>query len=113
MPSRKDRSTKNMNSAITIFWFSVAAGAAWNLASLVCLRRLLRAWLGPQPSQRRAIAWVLVKFPLLYALIVFLFRSPGLSVIGFSLGFSAVLAVALGFFARRALTLGRTQTHVR
>lgn len=102
-----------MSSAIAIFWLSVAAGAAWNLASLFCLRQLLRAWLGPQPSQRRAVAWVLVKFPLLYALVVFFFRSPQLSIVGFSLGFSVVLAVAMALFARHALTLGRTQTHVR
>ena len=102
-----------MNSAIIIFGLSVAAGALWNGASLFCLRQLLRAWLGPQPSTRRAIAWVLVKFPLLYVLILFLFRSPGLSIVGFSLGFSVVLAAAIALLACRALPLGRAPTHVR
>lgn len=102
-----------MNSAVTIFWFSVAAGAGWNLASLFCLRQLLRAWLGKRPSQRRAIAWVLVKFPLLYALIVFLFRSTWLSVIGFSVGFSVVLGAAMALFAKRAIALRQIPTHVR
>lgn len=102
-----------MNSAITIFGLSAAAGAVWNLASLFCLRRLLRAWMGPQPSQRRAVAWVLVKFPLLYALVVCLFRMPQLSIVGFSLGFSVVLTAAMALFARRALTFGGTRAHVR
>lgn len=102
-----------MSNAPAIFWLSIAAGAGWNIASLFCLRQLMRAWLGPRPSRRRAVAWVLVKFPLLYALVVFLFRSPQLSVIGFSLGFSAVLVVAMVCFARHALTLGRASTHVR
>ena len=34
---------------------SFAAGGAWNLASLFCLAHMLKAWLGPMPSQRRAI----------------------------------------------------------
>jgi len=85
---------------------SVVAGAAWNLASLWCLAQMLAAWLGSSQSadrdsrggrslRRRAIGWLLVKFPLLYVLIVFLFRSPAISLVAFSIGFSVVLMTAV------------------
>jgi hypothetical protein len=73
----------------------VMTGAAWNLASLWCLARLLAAWLGPRSSRRRAVGWLLVKFPLLYLLIVLLVRSPAVSVVAFGVGFSVVLVSAL------------------
>lgn len=80
----------------------VAAGAAWNFASLWCLINLLSAWLGPQPSRRRALGWLVVKFPVLYALAVLLVRHAQVSVLGFSVGFTAVMAVSMGWFAVQA-----------
>jgi len=77
----------------------VLAGGAWNLASVWCLAHLLNAWLGPRPSRRRAIGWLMVKFPLLYLLVFALLRSPAISLIGFGIGFSLVLAVVVGWFA--------------
>ncbi len=80
----------------------VLAGGAWNLASLWCLSQLLAAWLGPQPSRRRAILWLAVKFPLLYLAAFTLLRQPGLSLIGFGVGFSVVLAIAVAALAANA-----------
>ena len=80
-------------------------GAAWNGANLWCLRRLLAAWLGPRRSTRRAVGWLLVKFPLLYALAFVLLRR-GVSLVGFSVGFTLVLAaviISLALSARRPL----------
>ncbi len=81
----------------------IAAGAAWNLASFWCLIRLLGAWLGPKPSTKHAVAWLLVKFPLLYALIVLLFRIPSLSPAGFGAGFSLVLVIAVAVIFRNGV----------
>jgi len=75
----------------------VAAGVAWNLASFWCLARLLQAWLGPRPSTRRAVAWLLLKFPLLYGAAVLLLRSPSLSILGFGVGFTLILLLAVGW----------------
>ena len=102
------------------------AGGVWNLVNFWCLSRLLNAWVIPPPvaaaeggsaqgagpagpatgggmtphaSRRRALGWLLVKFPLLYGLIVLLVRTPSVSLVGFSLGFTAILAVAIGWFA--------------
>ncbi len=110
---------------------SIAAGGAWNLASLFCLAQLLGAWLGPprppgppflnagagadgksrggQPSRRRAILWLLVKFPLLYLFVFGLLRAPSVSLIGFGAGFTVVLAGAVAGFAlqNRRLVHGR------
>lgn len=86
----------------------IAAGGGWNLASLWCLTRLLNAWLGPNPSRRRAVGWLLVKFPLLYLLVIAILRVPDVSRLGFSAGFTLVLAFAIGRFilqAKRALAL--------
>ena len=85
----------------------VLAGGGWNLASLWCLAQLLAAWLGPQPtepapSRRRAIVWLSVKFPLLYLAAFALLRQPGLSLIGFSVGFSLVLVIAVAALATHA-----------
>jgi hypothetical protein len=73
----------------------LVAGGVWNLASVWSLRRLLGAWLGPSPSRRRALLWLLVKFPLLYLLAVALLRSPQVSSVGFGLGFTLVLIAAI------------------
>lgn len=84
----------------------VAAGGAWNLASLWCLTRLLQAWLGPQPSRARAVGWLLAKFPLLYVLVFGYLARPSASVVGFGIGFSVVLAAVVGGFAAQAARPG-------
>ena len=80
----------------------VLAGGLWNLASLWCLAQLLAAWLGARPSRRRAILWLSVKFPLLYLAAFTLLRQPGFSLVGFGVGFSIVLAVAVVALAANA-----------
>ena len=79
-----------VNSAI-----GVVAGWAWNVASLVSLQRMLRAWLGPTRSPRRAVLWLLVKFPLLYLLGLALLHSPRVSALGFGIGFTLVMVLGL------------------
>ncbi len=88
------------------------AGGLWNLASLWCLSRLLSAWVAPQRSKRLAITWLVVKFPLLYGAAVVLLRHPALSLsarqagpIGFGLGVTVVLVVAVGGFGIQAQRL--------
>jgi len=83
----------------------IAAGGAWNLASLWCLARVLRAWMGPSPSTVRAVSWVVIKFPLLYFLAYRLLSSPSISSIGFGIGFTIVLVVALARLAAYAQQL--------
>ena len=87
----------------------VFVGGAWNLASIWCLAHLLDTWLGTQHSQRRAIGWLLVKFPLLYTLLVVLLRHPAISLLGFGIGFTIVLVVAVGVlaFQRRQTVVAR------
>ena len=80
----------------------VIAGGFWNLANLWCLERVLSAWLQPQPSRRRALGWVLVKFPLLYLLAFMLLRVSFVSLVGFGIGFTVVLVVAIWWFILRA-----------
>ena len=80
----------------------VLIGGIWNLASLWCLSQLLAAWLGPRPSQRWAILWLSVKFPLLYLAAFAVMRQPGLSLIGFGVGFSLVLVIAVASLAVHA-----------
>ena len=88
------------------------AGGVWNLANFWCLSRLLSVWVTPRASRRRALGWLLVKFPLLYGLLVLLVQMPSVSLVGFSLGFTAILAVAVG---RCALPITRVmvQPHGR
>ncbi len=88
---------------------SMLIGGAWNLASLWCLARMLRAWLGPHPSRRRVIGWLLVKFPLLYAAIVLLLVQASVSALGFGIGFTVVLLTAMTWFA--GTVWRRTATH--
>ena len=80
----------------------VALGGLWNLASLWCLAHMLQAWIGPKPSQRRALAWLLVKFPLLYAAIFFVFQTSFVPFQAFTVGFSVVLVSALTVFLAHA-----------
>ena len=98
-------------SALAASWWGVRvmggvlAGGAWNLASLWCLAHLLSAWLGSRPSTRRAIAWLVLKFPFLYLLAFGILRSPSVSLIGFSIGFTVVLIVVVAWLAARASQL--------
>lgn len=73
----------------------VLAGGAWHLSSLWCLAKMLNAWLGPKPSQKKAVAWVLVKFPLLYFAVFALFQNRLVPFAAFSVGFSVVLLIAI------------------
>ena len=92
-------------------WIGIIAGGAWNVLSLWCLSQMLAAWLGPKSSparseagraRRRAIIWLLVKFPLLYALLFMIVKSPSVSVVGFGIGFTATLLLALGWQAMKS-----------
>lgn len=79
----------------------IVAGGLWNMASLWCLTRLLSTWLGPQPSRRRTVAWLLVKFPLLYLAVFGMLRLPTVSATGFGIGFTLMLVAAITWFALR------------
>ncbi len=70
-------------------------GGAWNLINLWCLTRALGVWLASHPSRWRSALWFIVKFPLLYGLALGLLMTPGLSLGGFIVGFSATLGAAL------------------
>ena len=72
----------------------IAAGGAWNLLNLWCLVTALTVWLDQSPSRRRAIAWFVIKFPLLYLAAFGLLSHPSVSPIGFGIGFTVVLALA-------------------
>ncbi|MBI4597472.1 MAG: hypothetical protein HY737_03625 [Candidatus Omnitrophica bacterium] len=85
-------------------WMMLGAllGGAWNAASLWCLVQMLAAWLGPQPSRRRVVWWLLVKFPALYLLAGVLLASGTVSLLGFCMGFTLVLIAGIAWFALRA-----------
>ena len=108
----------------------IAAGALWNAANLWCLTRLLRAWLGSSPrlsrvaesepprrgapsANRQVVGWLLVKFPLLYGLAFVILRFGAVSLIGFGVGFTLVLAIAVGWFAVAARRLTVPPSHGR
>lgn len=84
-----------------MFVLSIAFGIGWNAASLWCLVRLLRCWMGPRPSWRRALAWAGVKFLALYGVAALALFSGRVSVLGFSVGFTLSLAVAVAWLATR------------
>lgn len=92
--------------------FGLALGGIWNAANLWCLAQLLKAWLGPQPSRRRVVGWLLVKFPLLYLAAIGALRHPAVSLVGFSIGFSLVLLAAIWRLAARTPHLA-TSSHGR
>lgn len=111
------------------------AGGLWNLANLYCLTRLLTAWLGPprpaghdgrpprlwrsagrgggRRSTRRVVGWLLVKFIALYVLAFALLRLPGVSPVGFGVGFTVVLIGAVWLLALRARRLVPPVAHDR
>ena len=88
---------------------SVLAGGLWNLVNLWCLTRLLQAWLGPSHSRRRALEWLLVKFPALYLVVFTLLASPTISPLGFGVGFTVVLTamgIVLAFQVQHPILVG-------
>ena len=91
----------------------VLAGGVWNLASLWCLVHLLNAWLGPTPSRRRAIMWLVLKFPLLYLLAVGVLLNQRVSVVGFGLGFTIVLLIIVSWFALQVRQITLLRPHGR
>src|SRR3989338_4633628 len=75
---------------------SILAGGLWNVANVWCLARALGAWLNPHPASRRQqIGWFIVKFPLLYAAVFGLVQLPGISLMGFGIGFLVVIMAAV------------------
>ena len=91
----------------------LTAGGLWNMANLFCLGRLLTAWLGPQPSTRRVVGWLFVKFLGLYALAVWLLREPAIHPVGFGAGFTVVLGTAGVLILRRVRRLMTPLVHDR
>lgn len=81
--------------------FGACLGGAWMLANLWCLRRLLAAWLDPSRSRRRALWWLLLKVPVLYAALFVLLTHSRVSPGWFGIGLTAVLTVVLGRWALR------------
>ena len=99
-----------MTPTLASFSIGLLAGAAWNLASFWCLRRLLAAWIGPRASQPRAIGWVVAKLAVLYPSAYLMLRHPLVSPIGFGLGFTLVLLAGMGLSlaqAQRRIAHGR------
>jgi hypothetical protein len=76
----------------------VLAGSAWNLANLWCLIHLLNAWIGPSPSRRRVIGWLIPKL-LLYGAAFAVLQGGAVSLGGFAVGFSVVLLLLVGGYA--------------
>lgn len=91
----------------------IIIGGAWNLVNLWSLARMLDAWLGPRRSQRRTITWLLIKFPLLYTAMFLLLRHPAVSVIGFGIGFTVVLAATVIRLALDAQHVTMVRPHGR
>ena len=78
--------------AIALGWL---AGAAWNAANLFLLARLMRMLKPDEPRRFRRTAFLLTaKFGLLYPAGVWLLWSRSVNLAGFTLGFTAMLAVS-------------------
>ena len=88
----------------------VLTGGLWNLLSLWALTQLLSVWLGPDRSNRKVVAWVLIKFPLLYVLAFALLQVRFISSVGFAAGFSIVLIIAIATFAVNAIRMNASLT---
>lgn len=88
---------------------SLLAGGAWHLASVWCLVQLLAAWTA---SEKRwpVVAWCLVKFPLLYAVVFALFQWPGISAAGFGAGFTLVLVCAVVWLRAQTARMARAES---
>jgi len=92
--------TVGLAASMSLWWgpsvsLGVLAGGLWNLVNLWCLARTLRVWFASTPPRRRVVAWFVVKFPLLYLAAVGVLMIPGLSVVGFGVGFLVLLASVL------------------
>ena len=86
--------------AISMHWQpalsrGIIAGGAWGLVNLWCLAQVLSRWLTPECSRWRIMAWVLVKFPLLYGVAIWCLTRPRISPLGFGLGFFTALTSAI------------------
>ncbi len=81
--------------------FGIVFGAVWSLANSWCLVRLLSCWTGPRPSWRRALAWAAFKFLALYGVAAAVLMSGRLSLLGFSIGFTAALIAVCGWVMLR------------
>ena len=104
--------------AVSFAWglraaLGVGVGGIWNLASLWCLVQLLNAWLGQSPSKKRALGWLLVKFPCLYGLAFLLLWTRAVSPVGFGIGFTIVLLMMMGGMALRATSFALAPPHGR
>ena len=75
----------------------ILAGGLWNVANIWCLARALGVWLSPTLAPRRhQVGWFIVKFPLLYAALFGLVQLPGISLMGFGIGFLVVIIASVG-----------------
>lgn len=80
---------------------ALLAGAAWAVANIALLRRVMAAWLRPEGARRLELALLLaVKFPALYAagfaLLAWVRIDPVWAVAGFTMLFAVLLLKALG-----------------
>lgn len=74
----------------------ILAGGLWNVANVWCLARALGVWLSPKLAPRQhQVGWFIVKFPLLYAAVFGLVQLPGISLVGFGIGFLVVITAAM------------------
>lgn len=89
------------------FLWGVLVAIGWGGLNLWCLWQLLRECLGPTVSWRRTIPWLIVKFPLVYAVAAWLLTRPGVSSLGFGVGFSLVLVVAIIVSLSRSIRMLR------
>ena len=77
------------------------AGAGWQLLSVACLRRLLRAWLRPRPSTRAVVGWLLLKISLVGLLAAWLAAAPAPFLAWFGIGFTGAMAAVVGWSLQR------------
>lgn len=72
----------------------VVVGAGWNLANLLLLRALARAW--GREARPQALRLLLLKLGVLYPVGLALLLSPALSAVGILAGFTGVFLLLLG-----------------
>lgn len=92
---------------VGLFWgttpaLAIAAGGLWNLLNITCLIRFLLVLTEQEPGSKRSkpaslrlALWFLVKFPLLYGAAFLLLWKLNISALGFAVGFSVVLLIAV------------------
>jgi hypothetical protein len=91
----------------------ILAGGLWNLANLWCLNQLLGGWLGPSRDRRRALGWLVVKFPVLYTLAFLALARAVISPLAFGIGFTVVLFSVVIWLAMRGPHLASSGSHGR